>query len=403
MKSVDFDVNSSAVPLFSSGQAFNESSLGSFASFCDAVYYFNKIYLFFVIVIGIVGNSITIIVFLRTRSQQFRRARFFLISLAISDSIYLIILLCYWLEEMRIYNILNRNIICQTTVYITYVASFMSSAIVLAFTVQRVISIVFPFAQSTKSKSKVAFFLMLLFAGLFYSFAFWGYYIEKTDDDENEPYCKARPVYENLVDQLNLVDSVFTFCIPFTGILILNLVIIKKLKDSANDLMLTRSKNNRRSVRAHNQSTNLIFSESSVVDKKIKSVQTARGRTNSANETQCAASVTSRKVTKMLLVISSVFFTLNLPYHSYTVYLYFRVSSRPSSNYTLAENCILTVAKQVFNTSFACNFFLYSITGATFRVELKRVYMEAIECMIKPFNKNFNKTPTRNFTLVPCK
>ncbi len=407
---VDLYTKSSIFSINQSGwHQANGSTHESFERFCSAVNYFNKVYLFFVIIIGIIGNSITILVFVRTKNQQYRRSRFFLISLAISDSVYLLVLLCYWLEEMGIYNILKRNVICQTTVYITYVASFMSSAIVLAFTVQRVISIIFPFEQSTKLKAKISFCIMLLFACVFYSFAFWGYYVEKADDGDNEPYCKAKPAYEKLIDQLNLADSVFTFCLPFTGILILNLIIIKKLRDSDNDFMLGKSTNNRlvrsmRKVPARTHHSMLANSPQvqALILNKTTTGNTIRSTTTNSTDTQCPMSVTSRKVTKMLLVISSVFFMLNLPYHSFTVYLYFQITTRPSSNYTHAEDCILTVTKQVFYTSFACNFFLYSITGTAFRAEFKRSAMKAIRCIVRPFSKTFKTRPNMNNSFVSC-
>jgi hypothetical protein len=361
----------------------------SFHSVCNAVFYFERIYLLCVIGIGIAGNSITIIIFRRTKNQQFRRTRFFLISLAASDTIYLFVLLCHWFDKVDIYNVLNRQFVCQVSVYVTYVTSFMSSAIVLAFTVQRYISIAFPFKKSHRLRSKVAFCAVLLVALLFYSFALWGYHVEPVDQGHTLAQCKARPAYETLVDQLNLVDSVLTFCLPFVGIVSLNLVIIKKLRNSDIHFIVYKAGNNQSSM----QSNNLAQTEMvTMLNKRtsLKMQPTLTKRTNSLAE--AVQRVTSRRVTKMLLVISSVFLVLNLPYHSYAVYLYYRLSTRPPAHYTLFEDCILTLTKQVFYTSFGCNFFLYSITGTAFRVAFRRSLTQSVRRLaIKPFTKRHVK------------
>ena len=113
----------------------------------------------------------------------------------------------------------------------------------------------------------------------------------------------------------------------------------------------------------------------------LKSILPRRDKTPKNIDTEkckCSSNciTLSRKITKMLLIVSSVFMLLNLPFHSYSVYLFIRVSTRSPPAYTLIENCVLTFLKQVYYSSFACNFFLYTISAVSFRNEFKRLFFQ---------------------------
>lgn len=106
----------------------------------------------------------------------------------------------------------------------------------------------------------------------------------------------------------------------------------------------------------------------------------------------------SRKVTKMLILVSTIFIVLNFPIHAYTVYIFIRNTLRNSNNYyatnvinatnstqieqlesySKLDSNIFEICFIIFCTSFSCNFLLYSISGVTFRNEFKRLLFKLL-------------------------
>lgn len=92
----------------------------------------------------------------------------------------------------------------------------------------------------------------------------------------------------------------------------------------------------------------------------------------------------SRRVTKMLILVSSVFLLLNFPVHAYNLYVYYKVSllkiHDPYAQFSpnLIEFNLEEIVLIIFFTSFSCNFLLYSISGVTFRTEFKRLFFKIV-------------------------
>ena len=88
------------------------------------------------------------------------------------------------------------------------------------------------------------------------------------------------------------------------------------------------------------------------------------------------ANSVSRKVTKMLIVLSSTFLLLNLPIHSFNIYINIRILLTKREYYYPIESDIKEICDSVFYTSFAINFLLYSVSGVSYRDELKELLVE---------------------------
>lgn len=87
----------------------------------------------------------------------------------------------------------------------------------------------------------------------------------------------------------------------------------------------------------------------------------------------------SRRVTKMLIVVSSIFLLLNLPMHSFNVYILiknFYNGNKTGFKHTQEETLVVILFQAFFYTSFSCNFLLYSLSGVTFRTECKRLFVK---------------------------
>lgn len=75
-----------------SNQSYSNESYEPSHSVSPALYHFSTYYQLFIILIGFIGNTITIIIFSRTK-QTPRKTSFFLISLAVNDILCLLTIL----------------------------------------------------------------------------------------------------------------------------------------------------------------------------------------------------------------------------------------------------------------------------------------------------------------------
>lgn len=69
-------------------------------------------------------------------NTQFSSTNYFIFSLAVSDLIYNIVLALVWITKSGYMNILNRDYLCQSSVAVTYICSFLSAAFTTLFTFQ---------------------------------------------------------------------------------------------------------------------------------------------------------------------------------------------------------------------------------------------------------------------------
>jgi hypothetical protein len=177
-------------------------------------------------VIGLIGNACTIIV-LNRQSMRKWRSSMLLSALAAVDLLYLLIIFLSILDALINQSIgLHRSLIlCQATVYITHVCSFLSAAFTLSFTLQRFVAVLFPLHANTiiSNRSSIINILLLLgFGCSFYSFSFFVTNLSQGQCREDERYPALFP--------LLIVDTCLTFVLPFICILVFNCAIVYKLR-----------------------------------------------------------------------------------------------------------------------------------------------------------------------------
>ncbi len=95
----------------------------------------------------------------RAKSQQFQShtfhnknfssANYFIFALASSDLVYNLILALVWISRANLYDVVNINYVCQITICISYICSFLSAAFTLLFTFQRFMAVVRPLKVAT--------------------------------------------------------------------------------------------------------------------------------------------------------------------------------------------------------------------------------------------------------------
>jgi hypothetical protein len=374
---------------------------------------------------GLVGNTTTIIVFSQRRLRSLRSS-FFLTCLAITDLIFILILVVALLDELHVP--VMTIPVCMLTIYLSHIASFLSSNFTLAYTSHRLIAVFFPIKVTTFLKqrtNRILAFTLLIFACSFYSLSFPVTLTKFRSNTTNLVYCEEDRDNPILFPFL-ILDTLFTFIIPFSSISCMNLAIVYKLhttfsykqnssishkttpalcpsgKTSSNSsvhsiadaLPLTQLNTNNHNLNTStnaSNSPNMNFGGNHLVkqlDNPFLSVRTIQRYKEPRNHrstsprhipsyhenitirirsTQCRATA-SAKTTKMLLAASTVFLVFNLPYHLLLFWFLF-IKQQPSWMLNA-----LNIARLWFFASFCVNFFVYAICGQRFRNEVVRLF-----------------------------
>ncbi|CAF3453797.1 unnamed protein product [Rotaria socialis] len=354
-------------------------------------------------IIGLIGNGCTIIV-LNRQSMRKWRSSILLSSLAVADFLYLLIIFLSIIDELINQIIgLNRSLtLCQVTVYITHVCSFLSANFTLSFTLQRCVAVTFPLHADTiisNRSSIINILVLLLFGCSFYSFSFFLTNISHGQCREDETYPALFP--------LLIVDTCLTFVVPFIFILIFNGAILYKLQQrkkfsSVFDGSLIRTSHRRtpspttiRGVDGHvaqeqlhsqkiitlengNNPLNIPILSARKLSAQFSGSSTKLNRYSSRflNPRSSVTTILneyvstplnfnnrqaiSQRTTKMLVICSTTFLLFNSPYCA--VLLYSIISK-------VVLTRTLRILRHFYFMSFCLNFFLYSLWGNRFREE----------------------------------
>lgn len=392
----------------------------------------SKLELFYYITIaltGLVGNTTTIIVFSQRRLRSLRSS-FFLTCLAITDLIFILIVIVAFLDGLQVPVMTIPT--CMFTIYLSHIASFLSSNFTLAYTSHRLIAVFFPIKATTFLKQRTNRFLafgLFFFACSFYSLSFPVVKTTFRSNSSNLVHCEEDE-NKRLLFPFLVLDTLFTFLIPFSLISCMNLAIVYKLhskmtytvktpvstastpmncpsgKSSTNSsgqftpegiplptMNMTNSKtpsphaskksdDNQMTHRPQDRSFLCVRSSNRFKRRnEDRSPTTSRspspqrhipiylgGNTSiRIRSTQCRTTA-SAKTTKMLLAASTVFLVFNLPYHL-LLFCFLFMETQPSWMLRAVH-----IARLWFFASFCVNFFVYAICGQRFRHEVVRLF-----------------------------
>ncbi|CAH0545975.1 unnamed protein product [Brassicogethes aeneus] len=282
---------------------------------------FQLYYMPILITTGLIGNSLSIVVFCKTKLKKLSSA-YYLTALAISDNVFLCSLFTIWLEIFEV-DVYNRDGFCHVFTYANDVAFFLSVWLVAAFTFERFIVVKYPFlgrTLCTRERAKVIILVLVIVSLTFYSTKF---------------FFKCNVYIEVFSNIFFCVDIIVTSLIPVTLVIFLNIFIIKTI--------LTLS-------------------------------GTRKALTQQSNTENCNKNVmrSQNKITKMLLVISTVFLVSAFPNYifvMYYIYLYQAGLEAHLVSFTLPKWCEI-----IFYTTFCINFFVYCLSGEDFRSALCGIF-----------------------------
>lgn len=266
----------------------------------------------FLVASGTIGNWLSVIVFFSTKLRKLSSS-FYLAALAISDTGFLLTLFISWLNMLEI-RYFNMPIVCELTIYVGSVCSFLSVYFVVAFTVERFIAVRYPLkrpSMCTVSRAKVVLTSLTLVSCLLYmpNIVIAGVEEKILFNNRTIPFCGLREEYKDLGTIVNWIDTIVVLILPFFTISIINVCIgytVWKLARIRRTMTL------------------------SATSRTVNGIHRPTIRTAAASCMRNQSSQT--KVTKMLLVVSTVFISLNLPSYIFRVVTYF---SEVSTNFEI--------------------------------------------------------------------
>ena len=301
--------------------------------------------------VGLTGNLLSFVVFVCTYMRR-SSSSVYLAALAITDTLFLICLLVSRGSQSG-NSIYTRNGWCQTFLYVTYLSSFLSVWYVVSFTCERYISVNYPLRRQqlcTKRRAKLVVCSLAAFAAVLYSFGLW---TSGVNIHYGMAVCGPTSQFSKLVLILHNIDTFITLILPFLAIVVMNVRIVYKV------VLFYRNREHMSLDQLSSTTTTTSNTSGTKNGTARNHVQPVRFKVISTR--------TQAKVTKMLLIVSTMFLLLNLPRHTARAYSFFLAvtgsSELPSATYLARQK----IFQFLYYTHFAVNLFLYSMVGKNFR------------------------------------
>ena len=297
-----------------------------------------------IIVVGLLGNALSIGVFMGTYLKRLSIS-VYLAALAASDTCYLLCLLVQWLEYVSL-PIINTPGICQITLYFVYCSSFLSVWFVVCFTVERYIAICHPLKRPelcTSTRSKYVVVGITLASMVIYSCSLWAHgVVQLHGAPGNGQLCSFLTDFMTMLTVIKYTDTVIALIIPFLLIVALNIAIAYRIAGFYKRRQTLQAPVYRRAPRIPENIQASLYSRAQL------------------------------KVTKMLLLLSSMFLLINLPSYAMRLRVFLKPHSGPN-----AEMYIQQIVQIMYYMNFSINFVLYSVFSTKFRVAFRRFWWKA--------------------------
>ena len=308
------------------------------------------------LIIGTIGNVLSICVLLRKRMRQ-SSASVYLISLACADTAVLYIgLLREWLVHLTETDYRKENdVTCKLQLWLQFVAFNSSMWLLTAFTVDRQISVVWPIFARTRCTRKIQYVivavipLVIMIGGSHYFFMERQvtYQWSNITNTSTIYIIKCVPTsgwYANFYHKIWPMILIFIASIcPAVIIFISNVRILK--------VILTR---NKRVAPQHKTKTNI------------------RKKTADVNRT----------VNSMLITVSCFYILSTLPI---CVYLFLESSLfwHDTPQNVISRKLFWAITCLLFYSNSAVNFLLYCFSGSMFRLVLKEMIVSSLQFLLR--------------------
>ena len=390
----------------------------------------------FIILIGLIGNSLGFVMFLQKKMRS-KSTSIYLLFLIISDSLYLIT--HFFEDTLRAHidhyiyktkyvheacflfipgnetkdfdeseltqsfasfiNIMDRfDFFCRSINFARYFLRFMSAYIIVAFTIQRTRAIRKPFMQKMfESKRNLAWIFTTITISAILS-SLWIPMILHSKQLESNNYisqseCYIREGYSNIYFAITNTYIVIIMFIPMIVICACNSLTIYYLKKSSRSRKalseesntFSRSQHSRKSqysrktqyfsINLENLNTKKTYNEQIQVEStKTNTILETKRRKNLRQET---------KANIMLLVMSFSYVLLDLPYFISWVCLFYHGKNQQLNqelksiiDYSTFKNFLIGIThltELLYLLNFSIHFYIYCISSKTYYTRLKKI------------------------------
>nr|XP_012224450.1 PREDICTED: thyrotropin-releasing hormone receptor-like [Linepithema humile] len=319
------------------------------------IFNIKKYYLPIFIILGLLGNCLSAIVFFRKKMRSLSSS-VYLGVLAISDMSFSLMIFIQWLRIMEILEVPNLHWLNYFEIFLVYFFKFLSAWLITAFTIERYTMTKYPLLRQswcTVNRTKI---VVITLIGLAILYSILYVFLENTCTSMNmkDQDIKIFLIYkyvssESIKEDSNIyvmTNAVIMFTLPALMIIIFNTLIGWHIYQQyrVNKTLITTSGTSSESTQ---------ISENEMIENKI---------------------------TKMLILVSSMFVILKLPAH---IHFFIR-----SDMYKYGINW--TVMSEIYDllnmTKYSINFVLYCATEQNFRRELIHTFTKCNRNIIKMNN-----------------
>lgn len=200
---------------------------------CTSLYFlldfFHVYYILAIILLGLVGNLLSCVVFLKTH-LKLRSSSYYLAALATADFGFLMSLLLVWLNSTVGWRVFNNDGWCETSMYVSSVCGSLSVWLIAAFTVERFIAVQYPLHRPhmcTVARAKMIIRVLTIFALASHSYSFvTAGVVQNQDGDE---VCDLRIEYLETMRIISIIDSIVSLIVPLVLIIVMNTMIMRNL------------------------------------------------------------------------------------------------------------------------------------------------------------------------------
>lgn len=349
----------------------------------------------FIIPIGLLGHALTMLVHLQ-KKYRLNSGNFFMLCLAFIDGLFLLVHLFedtirtikdVYPESVFINFILKINIVdqygilCRLINYLRNILRFISGYIIVAFTLQRLLIVYVPLLNKFKKRAS-AWFTFLFITVFALSINVWTLFVFDIQKNETTPYCDINRDWSNEYLIANVFYIFIVLIFPIVLIFLCNTLII--VKTNADDkersvlVMSNRSNANKKLIRQGRKNalkTSNAFEINSFIEKK------RIPKTNQLNY--------SKRLTRILLIISFSYSFLNLPYViAWFIYFSNLKLEKPEASRKNFLFSMVQLTEILSLLNYGITFYLYCLSGNFFCDQLKQTFIQAFKFF--RFNSNSN-------------
>ncbi len=338
-----------------------------------------------VIVIGLLGNCVTIFVFSQKRFR-INSSNIYLLCLAIIDSVFLIVHIFEDLireyeeifqelnefndgmsQMMYALNITDRfELACTLINFLRYFLRFVSAYIIVAFTIQRLILIFLPLNNKLKTKrSAWLVFWTVIMASFFLNI--WTPFLFSVEKNEDKR-CDVVKEKSNLYFLITIVYTTLIMLVPIVVVFVCNFLIIYRIKKADTKRVELQIKKSITRSNRHDTSVIMKIKRQSAHLKLKPYYLPSKQIINNV----CSKNVEdSKKLTKTLILISFSYAILNLPYLVSWCFFFYQSelndADASKKNYLFSA---VQISKVLFILNYGLKFFIYCVTGRSFLNQL---------------------------------